>query len=97
VRQQSAGVRQSVESASRRPLAYLHYLPRWLPPVATAALFVAGLAIRGWVGAALLLIVAAFVGWLGVLSWPALSPPARLVRLAAPAALIALALWQGLR
>jgi hypothetical protein len=86
-----------VEQLSRKPLAYLHHLPRWLPPVAVAALFVAGLAVRGWVGAALLLVVAAFLGWLGVLSWPVLSPAGRLLRLAVPAALVGLALWQGMR
>jgi hypothetical protein len=97
VRQQPAGVRESVERLSLKPVAYLQQLPRWLPPVAIAALFIAGLAVPGWVGAALLLVVAAFVAWLGVLSWPALSAQGRLVRLAVPAALVALAVWQGLR
>ena len=97
VRQQPAGVRQSVERFSLKPAAYLQQLPRWLPPVAIAALFIAGLAVPGWAGAALLLVVAAFVAWLGILSWPALSAPSRLLRLAVPAALVALALWQGLR
>ncbi len=97
VRQQPAGVRQSVERLSLKPAAYLQQLPRWLPPVAIAALFIAGLAVPGWAGAALLLVVAAFVAWLGILSWPALSAPSRLLRLAVPAALVALALWQGLR
>lgn len=97
VRQQPAGVRESVERLSLKPAAYLQQLPRWLPPVAFAALFIAGLAVPGWVGAALLLVVAAFVAWLGLLSWPALSAPARLLRLAVPAALVALAVWQGLR
>jgi Family of unknown function (DUF6703) len=97
VRQQPAGVRESVERLSLKPAAYLQQLPRWLPPVAIAALFIAGLAVPGWVGAALLLVVAAFVAWLGVLSWPALSAQGRLVRLAVPAALAALAVWQGLR
>ena len=97
VRQQPSGVRQSIARISLKPAAYLHHLPRWLPPVAIAALFIAGLAVPGWAGAALLLVVAAFVAWLGILSWPALSVPSRLLRLAVPAALIALAVWQGLR
>ena len=97
VRQQPAGVRQSVERLSLKPAAYLQQLPRWLPPVAIAVLFIAGLAVPGWAGAALLLVVAAFVAWLGILSWPALSAASRLLRLAVPAALVALALWQGLR
>jgi len=97
VRQQPAGVRQSVERLSLKPAVYLRQLPRWLPPVVIAALFIAGLAVPGWAGAALLLVVAAFVAWLGVLSWPVLSPRSRLLRLAVPAVLVALALWQGLR
>ena len=73
VRQQSPRVRQSVEQASLKPAAYLHHLPRWLIPALVAVLFLGGLAIRGWAGAVLLLVVAAFLAWLAVLSWPALS------------------------
>ena len=54
VRQQSPQIRQSIERLSLRPAAYLRHLPRWLPPVAIAALFVGGLAVRGWGGAGLL-------------------------------------------
>jgi Family of unknown function (DUF6703) len=97
VRQQSPRVRQSVERASLKPAAYLHHLPRWLPPVMVAALFVGGIAIRGWAGAALLLIVTAFVAWLAMLSWPALGAQGRAVRILIVAALVGLALWQGLR
>jgi hypothetical protein len=97
VRQQSPRVRQSVERASLKPAAYLHHLPRWLTPVLVAVLFVGGIAIRGWAGAALLLIVTAFVAWLATLSWPALGTQGRAVRILIVAALIGLALWQGLR
>jgi len=97
VRQQPAGVRQSVERLSLKPAVYLQQLPRWLPPVVIAALFIAGLAVPGWAGAALLLVVAAFVAWLSILSWPVLPPRSRLLRLAVPAVLVLLALWQGLR
>ena len=96
MRQQSPR-RQSIERLSLRPAAYLHHLPRWLPPVAVAILFVAGIAIHGWAGAAMLLVVACFAGWLAVLSWPALRPQRRALRVAVLAALLALALWQGLR
>ena len=74
VRQQSPQIRQSIERLSLRPAAYLRALPRWLPPVVIAALFVGGLAVHGWGGAVMLLVVAAFLAWLAVLSWPALQP-----------------------
>jgi hypothetical protein len=90
-------VRQSVERASLKPAAYLHHLPRWLPAVLVAAAFIGGLAVRGWAGAALLFVVAAFLAWLATLSWPALGTQGRAVRVLALAVLIALAVWQGLR
>jgi hypothetical protein len=96
VRQQSARVRQSVEQASLKPAAYLQQLPRWLIPVLVAVLFVGGIAVRGWLGAALLLVVTAFLAWLAALSWPALGPQGRALRVLILAALVGLALWQGL-
>jgi uncharacterized protein DUF6703 len=90
-------VRESVERASLKPAAYLHHLPRWLPPLLVAAAFVGGLVDRGWVGAALLFAVAAFLAWLAALSWPALGAQGRAVRVLVLAALVGLALWQGLR
>ncbi len=90
-------VRESVERASLKPAAYLHHLPRWLPPVLVAVAFVGGLVDRGWVGAALLFAVAAFLAWLAALSWPALGAQGRAVRVLVLAALAGLALWQGLR
>ena len=97
VRQQSPQIRQSIERLSVRPAAYLRLLPRWLPPVVLAALFIGGLAVRGWGGAVLLLIVTAFLAWLAALSWPALQPQTRLLRVLALAVLLALCVWQGLR
>ena len=90
-------VRESVERASLKPAAYLHHLPRWLIPVLLAAALVGGLAVHGWAGAALLLVVAAFLAWLATLSWPALGAQGRAVRVLVLAALVGLALWQGLR
>ncbi len=97
VRQQSPQIRQSIERLSLRPAAYLRHLPRWLPPVVVAALFVGGLAVSGWGGAAMLLVVTVFLAWLALLSWPALQPSTRLLRVVALAALLALCVWQGLR
>ncbi len=91
------GLRGSVTRLSLRPAVYLQQLPRWLPPIVIAALFVAGIAVRGWGGAVLLLLVAAFAGWLALLSWPALTPTGRLLRAGVLALICALAVWQGLR
>ena len=57
-------------------------LPRFVPFLVVAALLVAGLALQGAVGALLLLVLAALLGGLLALSWPALAPAARLLRLA---------------
>jgi hypothetical protein len=65
--------------------------------VVVAALFIGGLAVRGWGGAAMLLVVTVFLAWLAALSWPALPVPTRVLRVVAIAALLALAVWQGLR
>ena len=90
-------VRESVERASLKPAAYLRYLPRWLPPLLVAALFVGGLVVHGPVGAVLLFVVAAFLAWLAMLTWPTLGAPGRAARVLAVAVLLGLALWQGLR
>lgn len=97
VRQQSPRARQSLEQASLKPAAYLHHLPRWLIPGLVAVLFVGGIAVGGWAGAALLLVVTAFLAWLAALSWPALGTQGRALRVLILVALIGLALWQGLR
>jgi hypothetical protein len=93
----SSGIRQSVERRSSVHLVYLRQLPAWVPPIVLAALLVAGLAVRGWIGAAALCVVAAFIGWLGYLSWPALSPPGRIGRVAVIACLLGLAVFQATR
>jgi hypothetical protein len=93
----SSGIRQSVERRSSVHLVYLRQLPAWIPPIVLAALLVAGLAVRGWIGAAALCVVAAFIGWLGYLSWPALSPPGRIGRVAVIACLLGLAVFQATR
>jgi hypothetical protein len=97
VRQQPPQIRQSIERLSLRPAAYLRALPRWLPPVVIAALFIGGLAVGGWGGAIMLLVVTVFLAWLAVLSWPALQPPTRVLRVLAVAVLLALSIWIGLR
>ena len=97
VPQQSPQIRQSIERLSLRPAAYLRALPRWLPPVVIAALFIGGLAVHGWGGAAMLLVVTVFLAWLAALSWPTLQPSTRVLRVVALAVLLALCAWQALR
>lgn len=70
-------------------------LPRWVVAAAMAALLLAGLALDGLVGAALLLLLGVFLGWLLVLSWPVLSTPARAVRLVVLTCLVVAAAFQA--
>ncbi|GAC1330125.1 MAG: hypothetical protein NVSMB13_18040 [Mycobacteriales bacterium] len=70
------------------PLAYLSRIPRLLLPLVLLVLVVGGLSLGGVGGAALLVLVAAFLGLLGYLSWPALSPGGRAVRLVAPVVML---------
>jgi hypothetical protein len=88
--------RRWIERASARPLVLLHQLPRWLVPIVLVGMLVAGLTVPG-VGAAALVVIAAFLGWLSALSWPALTPNARLLRLAAIAGVLVLAGIQASR
>ncbi len=76
---------------------FLRQLPAWVVPLVLAALLIAGLAVRGWPGAAALCVVAAFVGWLGYLSWPVLTTLGRIGRVAIFACALALAAFQATR
>jgi hypothetical protein len=72
------------EQASYPMLRRLHSWPRWIIVVLPAILLVGGLILTGplaWVGGIALLVVWAFVAWLTALSWPALSPGSKLLRL----------------
>jgi O-antigen ligase len=89
--------RQAVEQRSAVALLYLRGLPRWLPPLALAALLVAGLVVRGWGGAVALCLVAAFLAWLAFLSWPRVAVSGRLGRVGAVAIMLALAAYQASR
>jgi hypothetical protein len=86
-----------MERSSARPLVWLHQQPVWLPPAVVAILLVVGLAVPGWLGAAALILVAAFLGWLAALSWPRLNRGGRLLRLASVAAVLVVAIIQATR
>jgi Family of unknown function (DUF6703) len=76
---------------------WLHQQPVWFPPVLVAVLLIVGLAVPGWLGAAALVLVAAFLGWLASLSWPRLARAGRLLRLASVAAVLVVAVIQATR
>lgn len=70
-------------------LVRLHGLPRWLFPIVTAALLVGGLLVTiPAVAVVLLSLLALILLWLVALSWPILSPIARLMRLLVLGALV---------
>lgn len=56
--------------------------PRALPIVLFVVLVVGGVLLRGVLGGLLLVVAAAFVGWLAYLVWPRLSLPERVMRCA---------------
>jgi hypothetical protein len=84
-------VHQRLATVSRPVLLRLHTLPGWVVPLVTLALLLGGLFFGGVIGFACLLLVAAFLGWLLAVSWPAISTGGRLLRLAAVAAVAAAA------
>jgi len=71
-----------VELRSATALLYIRSLPRSVPPLVVVALLVGGVLASGPVATVCLLAVMALFGWLLFLSWPALAPQARLVRVA---------------
>ena len=102
----SSGVRASVERASMPALAWLAKLPNWLPMLVMAALILVGaflggpllqdggVRIAGVVGLGLISLALLGLLWLLYLSWPHLTPPLRLMRLAVLALLLAIVITQ---
>lgn len=80
--QPSSASRTSLERASRPWLLRLSRIPRWALLVVTLAVLLAGLFVPGVVGGVFLVVLAVFLGWLAVVSWPALGGAARLLRVA---------------
>lgn len=75
--------RARLEQLSMPLLGWMHALPRWIMVVLPAIMLLAGLVLTGswgWLGGLALLLVAAFLGWLLALSWPALNPGSRMIR-----------------
>ncbi|KAB2345579.1 DUF6703 family protein [Actinomadura rudentiformis] len=88
---ETPGMRATVERLSAKPVVFLHTLPRWVLLVAVFALLVIGMWGNGWVGAAGLLVLLAFLTWFAYLNWPALDTSGRALRVVAMGLLAAFA------
>jgi hypothetical protein len=75
-------VRSAVEKRSAPVLVLLTQQHRAVVPLVSVALLLGGLTLPVPVGVACLAVLAAFVGWLTYLSWPAIIGTARAVRVA---------------
>lgn len=93
-RSSPSGVRRALERASGPLLIRLHKLPSWLVPLIMLGLAVVGLIAGGIVGFVLLGLVAIFLSWLALLSWPVLDRRARLLRFLAVGLVAAAAVIQ---
>lgn len=67
-------------SRSAIALQWLSRLPKLLVPAVVLALTLTGLAGPPWLAVPCLLLVAAFLAWLGAMSWPVLEPFGRMMR-----------------
>lgn len=77
----SARPRTALERVSTPVLLRLHGMPRWLFPFVTGILLVGGLLVANPVAAVVFLsLLLLMLLWLIALSWPLLSPVARLMR-----------------
>jgi hypothetical protein len=94
---EASGLRRALERRSAAPLAFLHQLPALVPALVLGVLLVAGLAVKGPIGAAALCCVAAVLGWFAFLSWPRLASLGRLGRAAAIGCVLAVAVLQVTR
>jgi hypothetical protein len=73
-------IRAAVEKRSAPVLVLLTQQHRAIVPVVSVLLLIGGLALPVPAGVACLALLAAFIGWLTFLSWPAVVGQARAVR-----------------
>lgn len=76
----ATGLRRRVQQRSAPVLVTLTRAPRLLVPAVMGVLVVVALAAPTFAAAPALVVVLVFVGWLTYLSWPAITPTARVVR-----------------
>ncbi|MFZ1855124.1 MAG: DUF6703 family protein, partial [Candidatus Nanopelagicales bacterium] len=82
------------ERISLRPLTVIHRLPRLIVPIVMGALLLTGLLLpSSWAGL-LLVALAAILGWFVALSWPAIVPSARALRVVVIIVIAAAAVWR---
>lgn len=81
VKQPAPGMRGEVERTSAGVLVWLSARPKFFVPLLSAVLLLGGLFAPPGLGVPLLLLLAAFVGWLTYLSWPVIVGVQRLLRL----------------
>ncbi|HVE64849.1 MAG TPA: DUF6703 family protein [Mycobacteriales bacterium] len=84
--------RRAIERRSAVVLLFLRGLPRALPALLVLGVVAGGLALPGVAGAVCLVLAALVLVWLVYLSWPALSPAGRAIRVLVIAAVVVLAL-----
>lgn len=81
-------LRRSFEKRVGPLVVLVSGMPRAVPFLVVAALLLGGLFVQGVVGAVLLLVLAALLGSLLFLAWPALQPAPRALRSAVLALLV---------
>lgn len=71
----------SLQRFSAPILLFIHSLPRWVFPLFTGVLLLAGLFVpSGIIGGILLAMLGLILGWLVALSWPLLPNGSRIIR-----------------
>lgn len=73
-------LRTTVEKRSGPVLVLLSRQHRAVVPLLSVLLLIGGLALPAALGVACLVVLAAFIGWLTYLSWPAVTGQGRVVR-----------------
>lgn len=95
--EQATGWRRKLEIKTGPLLVMLHQMPRWILPVALAALLFFGLILGeslAWLGGIFLAIIGIFLAWLLALSWPMLSAGSRLLRSVVVIAVLGIAVFK---
>jgi Family of unknown function (DUF6703) len=84
------GARAQFEDASRPLLLRMRALPTFLLPMVLAVALFLGLVIPAWWAGAFLVSIGLFLIWLTALSWPAITPGSRLLRVVVNVGVLAL-------
>jgi hypothetical protein len=86
--------RRRLEMLSAPVLIRMNVMPKWFVPLVLAAFLIGGLVIPSRLSGLLLLVVAAFLGWLVAISWPLVKPRGRLLRVAVVALVVVVAVFR---